>query len=164
MRKILPIALLLLGVAGPASGAGGCSPSACIPHTGKWSAPSPQKLTSSMFGAMPLQMTVGYRRKGKLVKSTYGNSVEYLGVTLRYFCKSENTEYVETGFSLVKPLAIPRDGHVKVTVPENYANREHRLILNFKRDTFSGRLSGSATSFDGEVCSTSVSFSGKLKR
>ena len=155
------LAALVVGVV-PASAAGGCPPSGCIPRTGAWTAPSPQKLT--YYGQpTPLRLTVTYRRAGKKVRSTYGNTVESLGVYLRYFCADKSSPWVETGFSLSQPIAIKRDGTVKVDLPADYAHLAHKLILHFKQTTFTGRLSGSATNSMGQVCSTSVSFSGRLK-
>lgn len=159
LTLLLPLALL---TASPAARAAGCAPAKCVARTGSWVAPSPQKLTSP-FGPTPLTMKVGYRRNGKLVKSRYGNSVEDFSVYLRYFCANESSPWVETGFATMDPIPIKRDGTVKVTVPANYAFREHRLTLRFKPTTFSGRLSGSATNIEGAVCSMSVSFSGRRK-
>jgi hypothetical protein len=164
MRRIfLIVPLVALGAAGAgALAADGCSPSACVPETGKWSAPSPQKLTSA-FGPTALTLKVTYRRGGKAVRSKYGNTVSDLRVYLRYFCEDPSAPWVETGFAAEGPIRLGRDGTAKVTIPKNYAFEEHTLRLKFKRDTFSGRLSGSETSSTGAVCTTSVSFSGRAK-
>lgn len=159
LALLIPAVLLSVNVAGAASG---CSPKQCIPRVGPWTAPSPQKLTSSL-GPTTLKLTVDYRRHGKKVKSTYGNTLATFGVYLRYFCNHPNSPWTETGFATIAPIAIPRSGTIDMKIPANYAFREHRLVIHFKRTTFSGRLSGTVLGFENTVCSASVSFSGKYK-
>jgi len=166
MRKFLllpgAVAAAFGVAASPVWAASGCPASRCVPRTGTWTAPSPQKLTSP-YGPTTLTMKVGYRRGGKTVKSKYGNTVTDFRVYLRYFCDNPSNPWVETGFVAAGPITLKRDGTAKLTVPPAFSQRPHTLSLKFKRTTFSGRLSGSAVSATGAVCSTSVSFSGKLK-
>lgn len=151
------------GILGAAEAASGCSASACVPRTGSWSAPSPQKLTSR-YGPTALTFKVRYRRSGKYRASTYGNTVTDFAVYLRYDCPDTSSAvWVETGFATQKPITLKRDGTVRVKVPAYLGVQEHRLSLRFKRTTFTGRLSGSAKNSEGVLCSTSVSFSGKRK-
>ena len=159
-RLLLVLGALVLAV-NVADAASGCSPRQCVPRVGSWSAPSPQHLTSSL-GSTALKLTVDYRRAGKKVKSTYGNTLAGFNVYLRYFCSNPSTPWTESGFATTGPIAIPRNGKLDVKIPENYAFREHRLVIRFKRETFSGRLSGTSLNSENAVCSTSVSFSGKL--
>jgi hypothetical protein len=162
MSKALSLLVALPLLASASAAAAGCQPDTCVPRTGNWIAPSPQHLTSP-FGPTNLTLTVSYRRNDNKVKSKYGNTLESFGVYLRYFCDSDTNPWVETGFATTKPIAIDKQGVVKVTVPAGYAGGAHRLSLTFKRTTFKGRLSGTATSSEGNVCSTSVSFAGRLK-
>lgn len=163
-RIVVPVAVAGLALAAaPSLAASGCPSSRCVPRTGAWTAPSPQKLTSP-YGPTTLTLKVRYVRDRKTVASAYGNTVRDFSVYLRYFCpKGSSTVWTETGL-LAPPIALKRDGSVRTSITPGSSLGRHTLTLKFARTTFTGRLSGSKRADDGTVCNTSVSFSGRLRR
>lgn len=164
-RIVVPVVFVGLALAAaPTLAASGCPSSRCVPRTGAWTAPSPQKLTSP-YGPTTLTLKVRYVRNGRTVASAYGNTVRDFSVYLRYFCpKGSSTAWTETGLLVPGPITLKRDGSVRTSITPGSSQGRHTLTLKFARTTFTGRLSGSMRAFDGTVCNASVSFSGRLRR
>ena len=166
-RRVLTAACLLgCGLIAPAAAqAAGCSPSACLPKTGTYSGPNPQGLKSSL-GPTTITMKVAYRKAGKKVKSSYGNSLEEASSYLRYTCASKTNPWVEVGAALpaLQPVKIKADGKARVVVPAQFSAGVHTWTFRFKRDSVTGHVSGTYTSSEGEACKVSVDFRAKLKR
>lgn len=159
-------AAVLASMALPAAPAhaAGCAPTTCMPKTGDYGGPNPQKLVSS-FGSTAVKFTVVYRKAGKKTKSTYGNTVTYAGMYARYTCKDPSNPWVESPANFSPAVAkIDKGGKGRVVVPASGSWGVHTWTFKFTRDRVTGHVSGTYRSSSGEMCKLSTDFKATLKR
>lgn len=164
----VPVAIL---AAAPSLGASDCSAKRCIPRTGTWSIPASPNLQRKFDG----HFYVVYRPNEKPtpskygVKSRYGNTVTDFWVWLPYRCANVDYPWDEQALEFSGPLKIDRKGKARLTIPSppsspDYRMEEHKVSIQFKRTTFTGRVSGTLYRYNGDDrCTTAGSFSGTWK-
>lgn len=169
---VVTIGAVAFAAAVPAQAGGGCPASRCIPLTGTWTAPSPQKLPNDpILGKSSVVMHVVYLGpNGSPKRSKYGNAFTVNAILLRWRCppNSDGIDYTDGGVGVYPAHRINSHGIAAFTTPSTGSIGVHHWRVHFRRKTVTASVSGTAragpTGGDGPICKASVTFFARFKR